>query len=125
MTSHARSSVKVLSALLTTQPGKEEEFLQTLQGLREAIQQQAGCLSCTIAQDTTGGPQFLIFMVWKDLAHLEAHLDSEAFRILLGATSVLTAPSGFRFIAANSAFSPQGFLGRGTRTSAQKLESAS
>jgi hypothetical protein len=41
-------------------------------------------------------------MVWKDLAHLEAHMDSETFRILLGATSVLTAPSGFRFIAADS-----------------------
>jgi len=125
MRSSPRSSVKVMSALLTVQPGKQEEFLQTLQSLREEIQRQPGCLECTVGQDLSGESRFLIFVVWKDLAHFEAHLDSEAFRILLGATSVLTSPAGFRFIAANSAFSPQGFLGRGSRTHSQNLEPAS
>jgi hypothetical protein len=59
-------------------------------------------------------------MVWQSLAHLEAHMDSEAFRILLGATSVLTAPAGFRFIAADSAFSPAGFLGRSSLMTAPR-----
>jgi len=107
-----RTGTKVLSALLTARSGKQQEFLQTLRSLVEEIRGQSGCLECAVGQDLSRESQFFIFMVWKDLAHLEAHMASEAFRVLLGATSVLTAPSGFRFIAADSAFSPQGFLGR-------------
>jgi quinol monooxygenase YgiN len=122
MRSRPTSGVKVMSALLTAQPGKQEEFLQTLQSLQEEIRQQPGCLECTVGQDTTGESQFLIFMVWKELAYLEAHMDSEAFRILLGATSVLSAPASFRFIAADSAFSQPGYLGRSRRPRASRAE---
>lgn len=115
MRSRATSGVKVMSALLTARPGKQEEFRQTLRSLQEEIRQQPGCLECTVGQDTTGEPQFLIFMVWQELAYLEAHLESEAFRVLLGATSVLSAPASFRFIAADSAFSQPGFLRRNRR----------
>jgi quinol monooxygenase YgiN len=95
-----------MSALLTAQPGKQGEFLQTLQSLRAEIRLQSGCLEFTIGQDTEEDSRFVIFMVWKDLAHLEAHMDSEAFRILLGATSVLTTPTGFRFIATDMTADP-------------------
>ena len=37
--------------------------------------------------------------------NLKAHMDSEAFRVLLGATSVLCAPATFRFIAAEASVS--------------------
>jgi quinol monooxygenase YgiN len=103
MKSKPNHRVKVMSALLTAQAGKQGEFLQTIQSLRKEIILQEGCLECAIGRDAEDESRFLIFMVWKDLAHLEAHMDSEAFRILLGATSVLTTPSGFRFIAADSA----------------------
>jgi len=106
MRSKPNKRVKVMSALLTTQPGKQGEFLQTLQSLRAEIRQQLGCLECTIGQDTEEDSRFVIFMVWKDLAHLEAHMDSEAFRVLLGATSVLTTPTGFRFIATDMTADP-------------------
>ena len=112
MNSSPKSSIKVLSALLTSRAGKQEEFLQTLRSLVEEIRQQPGCLECAVGRDVAGDTQFFLFMAWKDLSHLENHMRSEAFRVLLGATSVLTTPSGFRFIAADSAFSPQGFLGR-------------
>ncbi len=95
-----------MSALLTAQAGKQGEFCQTLHSLRSEIRLQAGCLECTIGQDTEEDDRFVIFMVWKDLAHLEAHMDSEAFRILLGATSVLTTPTGFRFIATDTTADP-------------------
>lgn len=117
-----KRSEKVLSALLTARPDKQEELLQTLLGLKAEIQQQPGCLDCSIGQESMGGGRFFIFMVWKDLAHLEGHLGSEAFRILLGATSVLTTPAGFRFIAADSAFSHHGFLTRGRRPPAPEVE---
>ena len=121
MSSSPKTSVKVMSALLTARPGKEEEFLQTLQGLVAEIREQPGCLECAVGQDVSRQSRFLIFMVWKDASHLAAHMDSEAFRVLLGATSVLTAPSGFRFIAADSAFSPQGFLGRSRKAAPESV----
>jgi quinol monooxygenase YgiN len=121
MRSTPKNGVKVISALLTARPDKQEELNQTLVSLKEEIQLQPGCLECSVGKEEAGEPRFIIFMVWKDLAHLEAHMDSEAFRILLGATSVLTTPVGFRFIAADSTFSPQGFLSRGQRASAHDV----
>lgn len=103
-------AIKVMSALLTPLPYKEAEFSQTLRTLQEDIRLQPGCIECTVGRDLGGEPRFLLITVWKGRAFLEAHLESEAFRILLGATSVLTAPAGFRFISANSAFSSLGFL---------------
>lgn len=114
-----RNAIKVLSALLSPLPDKQEEFLQTLLSLRSEIQDQPGCLECIVTKDASGCSKFILFSIWKDRAYLEAHLDSEPFRVLLGATSVLTAPTGFRFIAANSAFSGKGFLAGRRRLEAE------
>lgn len=97
---------KVISALLTPQPGKEAELAQTLDSLAREIRTQEDCLECAIGREWTEGSRFLLFMVWRDLASLEAHLASETFRILLGATSVLTSPLGFRFISAQGGYLP-------------------
>jgi quinol monooxygenase YgiN len=102
MTSTPETEVKVLSAQLVAHPGKQAEFHQTLKGLRQAILLQEGCLECSIGLDGDEGTKFLVFMVWKSQAHLEAHMDSEAFRVLLGAAHVLTYPAGFRFITAGT-----------------------
>lgn len=97
------SAVKVLTALLTPIPEKQEEFLQTIRSLHLAIQKEPGCLECVFGRDLSGEPRFVLFMVWKDLQALEAHMATENFRILVGATSVLSAPADFRFITADSA----------------------
>lgn len=103
MTPMPDSPAQVLSAQLTVQPGKQAEFRQTLLSLRKEILLQPGCLECTIGLDAEEDSRFLVFMVWKDQAHLEGHLNSEAFRILLGASQVLTLPTTFRFAAADLA----------------------
>ncbi|HJV22977.1 MAG TPA: antibiotic biosynthesis monooxygenase family protein [Holophagaceae bacterium] len=104
MNIQAHKQAKVLSARLTAHPGKQEELRQTLLGLRREILLQSGCLECTIGLDADDDSRFVIFMVWKGQAHLEAHLDSEAFRVLLGATHVLAYPAGFRYVATDTAF---------------------
>ncbi len=101
-----------MSALLTARPDKQEEFRQTLRSLQAEIRRQPGCLECTFGQEVSGEPRFLLFMVWGSAAHLEAHLDSEPFRVLLGATSILSAPAAFRYVAADSASSQPGLLRR-------------
>lgn len=97
------NGAKVLTALFTPIPEKQEEFLQTVRSLHLAIQKEPGCLECVFGRDLSGEPRFLLFMVWKDLAALQAHMATENFRILVGATSVLSSPADFRFITADSA----------------------
>jgi quinol monooxygenase YgiN len=98
----APRGVKVLSALLTPIPEKEHELLQTLDGLQKESRKEAGCLEFVVGQSVGAGTQILLFMVWKDLRSLNAYMATENFRVLLGATSILSAPADFRFIAANS-----------------------
>lgn len=102
MRTNPSPGVKVVTALLTPIPEKQEEFLQTLQCLQCEIQKEPGCLECVVGRDVAGGPRFLLFMVWKDLQSLDAHMESENFRILIGATSVLSAPADFRFVSADA-----------------------
>lgn len=103
MKTNVGNGVKVMTALLTPIPEKQGEFLQTLQCLLVEIKQEPGCLKCVVGQDVMGGQHFLLFTVWKDLRSLNTHMESEHFRILVGAASVLSSPADFRFISADSA----------------------
>lgn len=106
MCSRPLTDSKVISALLTPQPGKEGELAQTLEALAGEIQAEPACLECVIGREWTGGPRFLLFMAWRDQGALEACLASESFRILLGATRVLTHPAGLTFLSAPSGYLP-------------------
>jgi quinol monooxygenase YgiN len=94
--------VKVLTALLAPLPEKREEFLQTIRLLNTEIRKEPGCLECVIGRELEEGSRFLLFMVWADQQALEAHIESEHFRILHGAASVLSSSTDFQFIAANA-----------------------
>jgi quinol monooxygenase YgiN len=94
--------VKIVTALLTPFPGKQAEFLQTLEGLRAEIGRSPGCLECIISQDITGQARFIVFIAWNDLESMEAHFASEHFRILRGAADILSAPSDFRVVTGDS-----------------------
>ena len=97
---------KVMTALLSPMPEKREEFLQTLRHLVTEIRKEPGCMECVLGQEQEAdrGGRFLLFMVWKDHQALKTHLDSEHSRILHGAASVLSLPSDFRVVFADSAF---------------------
>ncbi len=97
---------KVLSALLAAQSMKQEELLQTLRGLQAEIRLQPGCLECVLGPEEGGEARVLFFTVWSDKAHLEAHMASEAFGVLLGATQVLCLPDSVRFLTAEAVITP-------------------
>lgn len=99
-----RDNVMVMTALLTAKPEKKDELSQTLLTLVWKIRNLPSCLEAMAGQDLGNGPQFLLYIVWKDLASLEAYMASEEFRVLLGASSVLAGPTAFRFTCANGAF---------------------
>jgi quinol monooxygenase YgiN len=95
------NGVKVMTALLTALPEKQEEFSQVLRGLRTEIFAQAGCLDCVVGQDLDGD-KYVLLSVWRDGKSLDDHLESEQFRILRGAMNILSTPGGFRLVTADT-----------------------
>jgi quinol monooxygenase YgiN len=96
------NGMKVMTALLTALPEKEEEFSQVLRGLRSEISLQAGCLECVIGKDMAGENKYVLFSVWRDGKSLDEHLCSEQFRILRGAMNILSAPGDFKLATADT-----------------------
>src|SRR5437762_12739599 len=96
------NGVKVMTALLTALPEKQEEFSQVLRGLRIEISAQPGCLDGVIGQDISGESKYLLLSIWRDGKALDDHLSSEQFRILRGAMDILSAPGGFQLVTADT-----------------------
>ena len=96
------NGVKVMTALLTALPEKQEEFSQVLRGLRIEISAQPGCLDCVFGRDISGESKYLLLSIWRDGKALDDHLSSEQFRILRGAMDILSAPGGFQLVTADT-----------------------
>jgi quinol monooxygenase YgiN len=106
MTLPAKQGSNLMTTLLTPTPEKQQEFLQTLRSLRSEIGHQPGCLACTIFMDEDGGSQLALITSWEDQAALKAHVNSESFRVLVGASQLLGASPEFRFSTSDSTFEP-------------------
>ena len=84
-----------MTALLTARPEKQEELSNTLKALTLGIRAQAGCLDSLVGRDLGGDSRFILHSVWESQAALATYLASDAFRVLRGASSILTGPEGF------------------------------
>jgi quinol monooxygenase YgiN len=102
MTQRRSTASKVVTAILRPRPGTQAEFLQMLEGLRQAIAATQGCIECLVAQDVSSELRYVLFSAWTDVSALEAHLESEHFGILRGAADVLGTQSDVRFFAGDS-----------------------
>ncbi len=95
-------AVRVVTTVLTPSPENREEFVQTLRSLRGDILRQPGCLLCAVCRDIDGGDSFVLVSEWRDQPALMAHMASEQFRILSGASRLLGASAEFRFITSST-----------------------
>ena len=107
MTFEVHDRERVMTALLTAKPGKREELLQVLGSLLEQSRSEAGCLQALVASSVHDQNIFIVYFNWTDLTALAAHMGSEPFRVLLGASSILSVPAQFRFVADDSPFSTE------------------
>ncbi len=62
----------------------------------------ARAAACVLAQEISGGPRFLLYMSWSDLRAMRNGMASEPYRVLLGATSTLSAARGLSFLPSMS-----------------------
>lgn len=65
------------------------ELLQSLQNLAREALGEGVCQECRVFEDLNGSGRFLWSQWWRSENHLEQHLQSVAFRTLLGAIKVL------------------------------------
>ena len=86
---------RFMTALLSAKPDKQEELANTLKFLMAGIRSQAGCLDTLAGRDLGGTPRFILHSTWKDGPSLARFMDSEDFKVLRGASSILTDLDGF------------------------------
>ncbi|MGZ6081420.1 MAG: putative quinol monooxygenase [Myxococcaceae bacterium] len=83
--------------LVSPEPEKRDELLQTLRSLVEEIRRTPGCLVCSICREE-GGDLLVVVSGWQTRSDLQRHIRSEHFRILSGASRLLGASSDLGFL---------------------------
>ena len=70
-------------------PEKRKEFHQTLVSLVGRIRAQNGCGRCDFCVSAEDENEFFLFGEWETEEDLASHLESNLFKVLLGARSLL------------------------------------
>lgn len=81
-----------LRTLMNVLPEKRKEILLTLLSLLQQPEKETGCLSYGIFSDIEDNNVFSLFSEWGTRRHLDQHMKSNRFSILLGTKSLLSKP---------------------------------
>ncbi len=73
-------------------PEKQKEVLQTLLSIVEPPVNENGLLGYAIYQDIMNNNVFKLISEWQTRGHMESHLCSDRFGVLLGTGSLLSEP---------------------------------
>ena len=82
----------IVRTVLSTLPEKQKEVMQTLLSMIEPPANGNGLLSYGIYQDIEDITEFRLISEWKSRKHVNVHLSSERFGILIGTKSLLCKP---------------------------------
>jgi quinol monooxygenase YgiN len=77
---------------MTVLPEKQKEVLQTLLSLMAPPGKEQGCLSYDIFSDIEDETVFNLISEWETRQHLDQHLKSDRFSVLLGTKCLLSEP---------------------------------
>lgn len=82
----------VLVIIMNVLPEKQKEVLQTLLSMIVPPGKEKGCLSYGISCDIEDNNVFNLISTWETRHHLDQHMRSERFSVLLGIKSLLCEP---------------------------------
>jgi quinol monooxygenase YgiN len=77
------ASLHRVSYLVTPEPGRRDELLQTLCALAKEIRKDPGCVVCAVCL-AESEELFLVVSAWSSAAELHMHLRSQHSRVLSG-----------------------------------------
>ena len=78
--------------IMNVRPEKQKEVLQTLLSLLAPPGKEKGCLSYNIFGDIADENVFNLISEWETRQHLDNHMKSDRFSVLLGTKSLLCEP---------------------------------
>jgi quinol monooxygenase YgiN len=73
-------------------PEKRKELSQAVTSLTGAIRNMRGCHRCDLCRSMEDDDEFCLLGEWENKEDLLTHLESELFKVLLGAASLLKKP---------------------------------
>ncbi len=82
----------IVRTILCSLPEKQKEVMQTLLSMIEPPANGNGLLSYGIYRDIEDITVFKLISEWRSRRHLDAHLSSDRFGVLLGTKSLLSRP---------------------------------
>lgn len=82
----------IVRTIINVLPEKQKEVLQTLLSLIELPEKEKGCLSYGIFADIEDENIFNLISEWQTRQHLDHHMRSDRFSVLLGTKSLLSEP---------------------------------
>lgn len=82
----------IVRTVMTALPEKQKEVLQTLLSMIEPPEKEKGCLSYAIFSDIEDTNVFTLFSEWETRQHLDQHMKSDRFGVLLGTKCLLSEP---------------------------------
>ena len=87
----------VTTIRIQTTPGNRKELMQTFRSLSHPIQSEHGCKSCRIYREVGNEETMIVIQEWDSRNHLDKHLRSDEFAVMVGAMSLLEQPETVEF----------------------------
>lgn len=84
--------ILMIRTTMNVLPDKQKEVLQTLLSLVELPDYEKGCLGYGIFGNIENKNVFSLISEWKSRQHLDSHMKSDRFGVLLGTKSLLFEP---------------------------------
>jgi quinol monooxygenase YgiN len=84
--------MNVIRTIMSVLPEKQKEVLQTLISMAGPTENEKGCLSFGIYGDIEDENIFNLISEWESRPHLNRHMRSDRFSVLLGTKSLLSEP---------------------------------
>lgn len=82
---------------ITVSAQKRKELLQTFKAILNPIRREQGCLFCNCYVDIEAENSFCFMEGWQTRKHLDDHLRSVQFGVLIGAMSLLDQAPEIKF----------------------------
>lgn len=92
----------MVRTIINVLPEKQKEVLLTLLSLIELPEKEKGCLSYGIFTDIEDKNVFNLISEWQTRHHLDRHIRSDRFSVLLGIKSLLSEPLKIHIITVSS-----------------------
>jgi quinol monooxygenase YgiN len=77
-------------------PEKRKELSQTIASLVNSIRTQKGCKHCSFCYNLEDENELCLLGEWENEQALTGHLESDVFKVFLGAASLLESPHEMR-----------------------------